>query len=38
MESVTIGSDSEHVYELEGGMKRVNISGYEVNLSLNLRF
>jgi len=38
MDSVTISSDSEHIYEVEGGMKRVNISGYEVNFSLNLRF
>jgi len=38
MESVTIGSNSKNIYELEGGMKRVNISGCEINLSFALWF
>jgi len=39
-DSVTIGSDSSNIIEDEEseGMKRVSISGYEINFSYNLRF
>jgi hypothetical protein len=39
-ESVTIGSDSKNIIEDANseGMKQVNISGYDINLSYNLRF
>ena len=40
MQSVTIGSDSPNVVESaeSEGMKQVDISGYEINLSFNVRF
>jgi hypothetical protein len=39
-DSVTIGSDSPNIIEdaESEGMKRVSISGYEINFSYNLRF
>lgn len=40
MQSVTIDSESPNVVESPGsqGMKQVDISGYEINLSFNVRF
>ena len=40
MQSVTIGSDSPNIVESpeSGGMKQVDISGYEINLSFVVRF
>lgn len=37
-ESVTIGSDNDNIDELEGGLKKVSITGYEIKLSFDLKF